>query len=174
MQIFTETERLILREILPEDEKGIFQLDSDPDVQQFLGNKPIKSIEEARQIIKFIRQQYIDNGIGRWAVIEKSSDNFIGWAGLKLIKEPVNNHCNYYDLGYRFIKPYWGQGFATEAATAALNYGFYDMKLNEVFAMTEEGNVNSKHVLQKIGLKFIETFEHESVRHSWYKIAARG
>jgi RimJ/RimL family protein N-acetyltransferase len=129
LQIFTKTERLILREILPEDDEGLFQLDSDPDVQQFLGKKPIKSIEEAREVVRFIRQQYFDNGIGRWAVIEKSSNNFIGWAGLKLIREPVNNHCNYYDLGYRLIKRYWGQGFATEAAKASLKYGFSEMKI---------------------------------------------
>ncbi len=154
MQIFAETERLILREILPEDEKAIFELDSDLNVQQFLGNKPIINIDQAREMISFIRQQYIDNGIGRWAVIEKSTNNFIGWAGLKLIKVPIYNQCNYYDLGYRYIKRYWGQGFATEAAKATLNYGFDKLKLNEIFAMANSENLNSKRVLEKLGFKF--------------------
>ena len=57
------------------------------------------SIEEAGKMITNIRQQYVDNRIGRWAVIEKSSQKFIGWAGFKLIKEEINNHHQYYDIG---------------------------------------------------------------------------
>jgi [ribosomal protein S5]-alanine N-acetyltransferase len=135
MQIFVETERLILREILPSDEMGMFELDSDPEVHKYLGNKPIKNIEQARQNIEFIRQQYTDNGIGRWAIIEKEKTNFIGWAGIKLIKETINNHSNYYDLGYRLIRKHWNKGFATESAKASLNYAFNVMKLKEVFGM---------------------------------------
>jgi len=71
MEIFVEIERLILREITLEDEVGLFQLDSDSDVHRYLGNKPVDNIEQIREVIKFIRQQYIDNGIGRWAIIEK-------------------------------------------------------------------------------------------------------
>ncbi|WP_293308745.1 GNAT family N-acetyltransferase, partial [Pedobacter sp. UBA5917] len=102
MKIFAETERLILRELLPEDAAGMFEMDGDPEVHIFLGNKPVQSIEQSKADIEFIRKQYIDNGIGRWAVIEKETNSFIGWAGLKFIKEMNNNHSNYYDLGYRF------------------------------------------------------------------------
>jgi RimJ/RimL family protein N-acetyltransferase len=172
LQIFAETERLILREILPEDAKGIFELDSDKEVHKFLGNNPINTLEKAQEIIQFIRQQYIDNGIGRWAVIEKKTGNFLGWAGLKLIREPINNHYNYYDLGYRFIRQYWGQGFASETAKASLEYGFGRLKLNEIFAIANCENLNSKRVLEKVGFKFTEVFDHEGVKHDWYRLAA--
>ena len=58
MTIFAETDRLILREIIPEDEVGLFQLDSDPEVHKFLGNKPVENIEQTREVISFIRKQY--------------------------------------------------------------------------------------------------------------------
>src|ERR1035437_6707591 len=134
MKIFTETERLILREILPSDDKGMFELDSDKEVHKFLGNKPVQNIEQSRQVIEFIGQQYLTNGIGRWAIIEKSTNNFLGWTGLKLVKEEINNHTDYYDLGYRLIKKYWGKGFATESAKASLDYGFNILQLTDIYA----------------------------------------
>jgi ribosomal-protein-alanine N-acetyltransferase len=79
-----ETERLILRELLPTDDKAMFILDSNPNVHKFLGNQPVISIEESRKYISSIREQYLDNGIGRFAVILKETDEFIGWAGLGL------------------------------------------------------------------------------------------
>lgn len=99
MEIYVETERLILREILLTDIDGLFELDSDPKVHQYLGNKPVKDKKQIENIIKSIREQYVENGIGRWAIIEKSTNNFLGWTGLKLEKNTVNNHTNYYDLG---------------------------------------------------------------------------
>src|SRR5690606_25147557 len=119
MEIFVETKRLILREILPTDIDGFFELDADPEVHRYLGNKPVKNKQQVVDVINFIRQQYLDNGIGRWAMIEKETNNFIGWAGLKLEKIKINNHINYYDLGYRLIRKHWGKGFATEGATAS-------------------------------------------------------
>jgi ribosomal-protein-alanine N-acetyltransferase len=84
MKIHIETQRLLIREIRDEDVNGIFELDTDPEVHKYLGNKPITSMEQAATLIKFIQQQYRENGIGRWAVIEKETNNFIGWTGLKL------------------------------------------------------------------------------------------
>lgn len=171
MQIFVETERLILREILPSDDKGMLELDSDPEVQRFVGNKPIKSLQEARQMIAFIRSQYQENGIGRWAVVEKESNRFVGWAGLKLVKEPTNDHINFYDLGYRLIRRYWGRGYATEAANASLRYGFEQLGLEQVYGMCDVANVASRKVLEKVGLKLVGTFDLEGVAHNWFEIS---
>ncbi|EHQ29544.1 GNAT family N-acetyltransferase [Mucilaginibacter paludis] len=169
MNIFAETEPLILRELLPTDEAGLFELDSDPEVHRYLGRNPLTNIQQSRDVIAFIRQQYINNGIGRWAVIEKTTGNFIGWCGLKLTTEMVNNHINFYDIGYRFIKRYWGKGYATESALAALNYGFVQLQLNEIYGMADIGNASSNHVLQKIGLKFVNTFDYDGDQCNWYQ-----
>ena len=114
-QIFVESDRLILREIVPSDDENLFILDGDPLVNEYLGNTPVKSKLESSKIIEYIRQQYIDNGIGRWAVILKDTNQFIGWLGLKLEKEVRPNYA-YYDLGYRFVSEFWGKGYATESA----------------------------------------------------------
>ncbi len=170
MKIFAETERLILREMLPTDEAFMFELDADPEVHKYLGNKPVKSIEEVREVIRFIRQQYIDYGIGRWAVIEKLSGDFIGWSGLKFITQIENNHSKYHDVGYRLIRKYWGKGFATESAKAALQYGFKEMGLHEIIGSAHVENIKSRRALEKCGLTFIEKFDYKGLSCDWLKI----
>jgi len=165
--IFTETKRFILRALTPNDATDMLMLDSDPDVHQYLGKKPISTLEESLSNIDLIRKQYVENGIGRWAIIEKQSNCFVGWAGLKLIKEMTNNHINYYDLGYRLIKKYWGQGIATEVALASLNYGFNVLKQNNIYAIADINNHASVHVLEKIGFSKIEIFLYDNQMHHW-------
>ncbi|MFC1224967.1 GNAT family N-acetyltransferase [Pedobacter sp. BG31] len=170
MKIFAETERLILRELMPADAEGMFELNSDPDVHRYLGNKPVTSIEQSIAEIEFIRKQYVENGIGRWAVIEKTSGNFLGWSGLKLITETTNNHINYYDLGYRFSKRFWGKGYATETAMAVIDYGFTELKLNEIIGIADINNLGSIYVLEKVGLKRVSVFDYDGTKHVWMKI----
>lgn len=81
MKVFAETERLILREILPTDIDGMFELHSAPEVHRFLGNKIVTSKEQTINIINFVRQQYIDLGTGRWAIIDKNTNSFIAGQG---------------------------------------------------------------------------------------------
>ncbi len=161
---------MILREILPTDIEGMFELDSDREVHRYLGNNPVKTMEEIEDGINFIRQQYVDNGIGRWAIIYKETNDFVGWAGLKYITEPINNHIGYYDLGYRLIKRFWGKGIATEAACVSLKYAFDELNVREVYAMADCENVASNKILRNAGLQFIETFDYGGVKHNWYKI----
>lgn len=170
MNIYAETERLILRELHHADAPGIFELDNNPRVHTYLGNQPIQTLAEAEAVIEFIRQQYRDNGIGRWAVVEKSSGAFLGWCGLKLIIEPIGGRSQYYDLGYRFIERHWGKGFATEAARATLAFGFKELEQETIFAMAEPGNEASIHVIQKLGFSFIETFDWDGTPHHFYSL----
>lgn len=173
MDITIETERLILRELLPSDDEAMFELDSNPEVHKYLGNKPVTTIEECRTTIELVRKQYIENGIGRFAMIEKSSGNFAGWTGLKFIKVPINNHINFYEVGYRLIQKYWGKGYATESTKASLSYAFEKLHANEVYGITNVENLQSKKVLEKCGLKLIETFvwkEWNDLACNWLKI----
>jgi ribosomal-protein-alanine N-acetyltransferase len=165
-----ETDRLILRELNNNDVEGMFLLDADKDVHKYLGAKPVKNKTESLAKINFINAQYLSNGIGRWAVINKENSNFMGWAGFKLITEITNSHINYYDLGYRFQKKYWGKGFATEVAIALVNYGFNVLKLKEIFAIADKNNLASIKVLEKAGLKKLELFEYNNTPHYWFKI----
>ena len=164
------TERLLLREILPTDLDGMYELDSNPEVHKYLGNQPVRSKAESMFLINYIRQQYIDHGIGRWAIIDRKTQEFIGWTGLKFVTKETNHHKDYYDLGYRLIKSYWGQGIATETAFASLDYAFNTLKIRDVYAMAARDNMASNRILQKTGLKLKETFDLEGVTHNWYKI----
>jgi RimJ/RimL family protein N-acetyltransferase len=170
MKIVIETERLFLREFLPSDDNDFFEMDSNPEVHKYLGNNPIQSIEQAHEVIANIRQQYIDNGIGRWAAIEKVTGNFIGWSGLKFIKEVENNHINFYDVGYRLNLKYWGKGYATESAKAAIHYGFNQLNLNEIIGTANVENIKSRRALEKCGLKYIEKFMWKDIPCDWLKI----
>ena len=167
-----ETERLLLRPLLAEDADGMFALDSDPEVHRFLGNQPIQSKEEAVSVIAFVQEQYESLGIGRWAVLEKSSGEFLGWSGLKKITEPFLGMPFYYDLGYRFRTQYWGKGFATEAAKAWVNEGFHTLQLTELFASTHLENHASAGVLIKCGFTEQSPVEREGDRYRWFHLKA--
>lgn len=169
MLFHIETPRLILRDILSEDEEDMFKMDSNPIVHQYLGNKPIRTIAETRENIAFIRKQYIDFGIGRWAVIEKETSLFAGWAGLKWITEEMNHHQNFYDLGYRLSPQFWGKGIASEAAIASFEYAFNELKVNKLYAITHVENLASRHILEKIGFNFVETFKFQDLDCNWLK-----
>jgi len=165
-----ETDRLILREIRVTDIDGMYALDSDPEVQRYLGNNPLQTKEQSLEAINFIRQQYIDNGIGRWAIIDKQTNDFIGWTGLKYITELTNKHINYYDLGYRLRKEYWGKGIASESAIASLTLAFDELKAQEVYAIADSENIGSNAILKKIGFTLLEVFDYDGIPHNWFKI----
>lgn len=170
MKIFGETERFILREILPRDLNGMYELDSEPEVHKYLGNNPVKSKEESETIIQMVRQQYIDNGIGRWAIEDKETKEFVGWVGLKLLKYEVNKLTNIHDIGYRLIKKHWGKGIASETAIVALKYAFETLQLEEIYASAHIENQASNKILQKLGLKLIDTFLYDGLKCNWYKM----
>jgi RimJ/RimL family protein N-acetyltransferase len=172
MTIFAETPRTILREITLDDVEPFFEMDSDPEVHKYLGTRPSENREQVIETINYVRQQYINNGIGRWAIVKKSTNRFIGWTGLKLVKDLINNQTNYYDLGYRLIRKYWGQGIATETARASLQYGFDEMKLTEIIATVNCENAASNMVVDKLGFTLCETFYLHELKHNWYKINA--
>lgn len=164
-----ETKRLILRPITEADTLDFFELDSDPEVHLYLGNEPVIKIEESQAMVVSILQQYKTHGIGRLAIVEKSTNHFIGWAGLKYEKD-LRNQFNYYDLGTRIKEQYWGKGYATEAAMASLDSGFNVLKLTEIGAVADINNMASNTILKKIGMHAQDTFKHNGEVFNWYII----
>lgn len=170
MKIHIETNRLLMRDITLDDAQNMFIMDSDVEVHKFLGNKPVVTIEETREIIKTIQKQYLENGIGRWAVQEKESGEFVGWSGFRLITDVVNERTGYYDLGYRFMKKHWGKGFASETAIAALNYGFRKLKYSEIVGIADVAHKASNAILKKIGLIKRNEFIYDRTLHNFYSL----
>ena len=165
-----ETNRLIMRPFEETDTEGLFLLDSNPEVMKYVGGVVSTEIEQSRQMIEFIQNQYKENGVGRLAVIEKSSNILIGWSGLKYLTKEINGMKNVYELGYRFLPEYWGKGYATETAIAALNYAFNEIKTDIVYAMAVTENAGSNHVLRKLGFEELGTFLDDGDLCYWYKL----
>ena len=161
--IFT-SERLILRELDVSDAENFYKLNSDPHVIKYTGDSDFNSVNEARAFLQNY-SEYEKDGYGRWAVLSKADNVFLGWCGLKLNEE------NKVDLGFRFFKIYWGNGFATEAAKACLNYGFSELKLPIIIGRALIENAASIKVLEKIGMKYWkETICHGNSKCVYYKI----
>jgi RimJ/RimL family protein N-acetyltransferase len=137
---------------------------------KYVGMKPLTEVEETRKQVEMIRQQYVDNGIGRFAVIEKESGLLIGWSGLKILRNPVNGFKDVYELGYRFLPEKWGKGYATESAKAWLNYGFNTLKTEIIYAYVDENNTASIKTLEKLGFENKGKFEDEGDICMWYEL----
>jgi ribosomal-protein-alanine N-acetyltransferase len=161
MDVLIETPRCIIREMLPEDEQGLFEMDSDPEVHKYIAQNPLKTMDDVQAMIQFVRQQYTDNRIARWSVADKRTGEILGWTGFKLMKEPANGRIGHYDFGYRFKQSAWGKGYATEVGRASLHYGIDILRLDPVYAMTDVDNAASRRVLEKLGFRFVEIFNYE-------------
>ena len=149
--IIISTERLYLREFTIDDTQLLIDLNSDPEVTRYTGDGEVKDIEESKRIlIDIILPQY-PNKIGRWAVHIKSTNEFIGWCGLKFLVE-----SNEIDIGYRFFKKHWSKGYATESAKAVLDYGVNTLKLKNIIALAAKKNTASINVLKKLGMTYLE------------------
>ncbi|WP_353121735.1 GNAT family N-acetyltransferase [Dysgonomonas capnocytophagoides] len=162
MKYILETTRLKLRELDLIDAKDFYDLNSNPNVIKYTGDSAFNSIEDANQFLENY-QDYELNGYGRWTVILKETNQFIGWCGLKL-----NNHET--DIGFRFFEEEWNKGYATESAIACLNYGFEELKLRSIIGRTMKNNVRSIRVLEKIGLQYERDIEFDGCDGVVYKI----
>lgn len=162
--IILETERLYLREMNARDAEYAYLLNLDPDVIKYTGDRPFKSIGAAA-IFLTDYDHYRKYGFGRWAVINKSGNEFLGWCGLKYTAE-----VDEYDIGFRFFKKYWAQGFATESAKACMDLGFNKFKMKVIVGRVMKENTGSIKVLEKLGLQFHKTFDFDGTEGLIYTI----
>lgn len=143
-----ETLRLELREFVPADFDELYRLDSDPRVMRYLNNGRPHTRAEVRDILVRIARNYgTYHGLGVWRAARRDSGAFIGWLCLKYCP-PTSD----VEVGYRLLPSAWGQGFATEGATALVDYGFGDLGLFRLIGVTHPGNKASQRVLMKSGL----------------------
>ena len=153
MEVILETDRLLLREFVEEDAEAFFKLNSHPEVLRFVPDKPLRNVEQARQILlDHPIADYRKHGFGRGACILKSTREQIGFAGLKYLEE-----LHEVDVAYRLLPTHWGQGFATEAARASVRFGFTQLGLKRIIGLAMPEHVASVRVLGKVGLRYAET-----------------
>jgi [ribosomal protein S5]-alanine N-acetyltransferase len=147
MAIILETERLILRTWLLNDLRDFFEIYGDPEVWRYVdANGVFKSEDVARRSLQKGIAYQQEHGICHWAVVEKSRGRVIGACGFNLFEGGPQ-----LELVYHFARPYWGRGYATEAARACLRYASENLDAPAVVASVDSENQASRRVLEKIG-----------------------
>ena len=158
MDVFLETQRLILRRFTSADVDNLIELDNDPDVMRYInGGMPTSRAEiEHDRLPAYMSYYQRFAGFGFWAAIEKSSGAFIGWFHFR--PEP-NGPQDEVELGYRLRKSAWGNGYATEGSRALIAKGFAEFGVRRVFATTMVVNTASRRVMEKSGLRQSRLFQ---------------
>lgn len=167
MKTFTtiiETERLILRPHTMDDVEPSYQMNLDEEVSRYTGDGGVQTREAIhRRIKENVLGDYAKYGFGRFAVILKSENKFLGFSGLKYLPD-----LDSVDLGYRLRKDYWGKGYATESARASLDFGFNELKLPKIIALALPGNKASTHVMDKLGFEYDKMVVDEGIEAMQY------
>src|SRR5437773_4853367 len=157
MQVFLETERMVLRRFTAADVDHLVDLDSDPEVMRFLtGGRPTpREVIQNDILPAFLRSYEPVSGLGVFAAIEKESGEFLGWFGFRPKDAARPNEVA---LGYRLRRAVWGQGYATEGARALIRKGFTELGVQRVVATTFADNIASRRVMEKVGMSLVRTY----------------
>jgi RimJ/RimL family protein N-acetyltransferase len=148
--LIIETERLLIRPFSRKDIAPSYAMNLDAEVSKYTGDGGVVSKEEIeRRIVENVFGDYQKYGFGRLAVELKAENKFIGFTGLKYLED-----MDEVDLGYRFMKEYWGKGIATESAKASVELGFKQLGLKKIIAMVLPENTASIRVLEKLHFQF--------------------
>lgn len=148
-----ETARLHLRPLDPGDldhHHAVVGSDS-----QVVWDGKARTLDESRAYLEAHRQHWDEHGFGMWAATEAATGHFLGHAGLQYLEGSDDVQVGYY-LG----RLAWGRGFATEAAGAALRYGFETIGLPHIVAVVRPENHASQHVLAKLGMRQVGVESH--------------
>jgi RimJ/RimL family protein N-acetyltransferase len=157
MDIFLETDRLILRRFTLADVDNVVELDSDPEVMLYInGGHPTPRDKIENDFLPWWMAYYTRfAGYGFWAAIEKSSGEFLGWFHFRPFGDAALDEP---ELGYRLRRSAWGQGYATEGSRALIQKGFVELGVRRVTASTDAVNIASRRVMEKCGLVLVRTF----------------
>ena len=160
MQIFLETERLVLRRFTEADAEDLFDLDGDPEVMRFVtGGEPTpRDVIRNETLPRFLRAYERFEGFAVWAAIERSTGEFVGWFEFYPRKDADPEEV---ELGYRLRRSAWGKGYATEGSRALIRKGFTELSVRRVVAETMAVNAASRRVMEKAGLRYVRTFHQE-------------
>lgn len=164
MAVKLETDRLILREMDVEDAADLYEMDADPEVYKYTGDIVPESVAHTTERISKY-PDYKKYGYGRWTTVLKETGEIIGWCGLKYLDD-----INETDLGYRWKPKHWGNGYATEASLACLEFGFKELELEQVVAQAYKENVASIKVMEKIGMTYWKQLNTEENPGLFYRI----
>jgi RimJ/RimL family protein N-acetyltransferase len=143
-----ETERLALNELTPDDAPFVLELLTSRAFMENIGDRGVRDLDGARGYIERTRAGYAANRFGLWRADVKATGEAAGICGL--VKRDGLQHP---DVGYAFLERFWGSGYASESAAAALAYGRETVGLKTIVAIVQPTNAGSIAVLKRIGMK---------------------
>ncbi len=171
------TDRLILRRWRDDDLEPFARLNADPEVMEYLPGALDRAASDA--LVARIRTHFDQHGFGLWAVDVPGVASFVGYAGLAVPRFTVAfTPC--VEVGWRLAREHWGHGYATEAARAALEFGFTTGGLDEIVSFTVPANVRSTAVMDRLGMTHdpADDFDHPLLpdghplkRHVLYRLS---
>jgi RimJ/RimL family protein N-acetyltransferase len=148
-----DTERLLLRRWKHEDHAPFADMCGDPDVMQYIGDGSTLTAERSSRAIASFEKEWDERGFGLFAVEAKQTGQLIGFTGLSwpdFLPEVLPS----VEIGWRFSKPNWGKGYASEAATAALSFGVDELGITDIVSIYQIENRASARIMQKLGMIF--------------------
>jgi RimJ/RimL family protein N-acetyltransferase len=160
-RVILRTERLLLREFVEEDVEAVYRMGSDPEVTRYT-HDGITNLDQARAVLARPLADYRKHSYGRWACVLGTGE-VIGFCGLKYLDD-----LGEIDLGYRFLRAYWGAGLATEAARAVVAHGEQVLGMKRILGLVDPENGGSIRVLQKVGMEFEAMMEYFSLPTARY------
>lgn len=150
-----ETLRLILRPFYENDAQSLYNILQEEGVLRYFPNPTPPALEKAAKVISDQLEQWQRYGYAWWAVTLKSDHTFIGWCGLQFLPE-----TNETEVGYLLGKPWWGKGYATEAAATSLQYAFTQLNMKQIIALVHPENKASIRVIEKLGMDFVDATQY--------------
>lgn len=157
VEVFLETDRLLLRRFTADDLENLVSLHGDPEVMRYInGGQPVSRAEVCATVLPGMLASYERfAGFGFWAAVERVSGDFLGWFELRPTETSGPGEV---ELGYRLCRSAWGKGYATEGARALVRKGFAELGVVRIFATTMAVNTASRRVMEKVGLRYVRTF----------------
>ncbi len=151
MTALPESPRLVFREFVADDLDVLAGLLGDPEVMRYSWQGP-RDRGASREVLAAFQRGYRQGRVGKWALHLRASGEFVGYCGFERCPAGAPEG---YELGYRFVPKFWGQGLASEAATASVRHGFQVAHLPHIIAFIEPANAASLRVLAKCGFQRI-------------------
>jgi RimJ/RimL family protein N-acetyltransferase len=155
------TERLVLRPLAMDDLDALEPFYADPEVMRYIGTGETASREGAAESIRRMIQRFEADGFGQLTVVRREDGAVIGRCGLLVWDDSWNPTTRAeatgdteLEIGYKLGRPYWGQGFATEAAAAVRDHAQSELGAKRLIALIRPGNVASERVAEKIGMRY--------------------
>ncbi|MGI5399479.1 GNAT family N-acetyltransferase [Streptomyces sp. CA-135486] len=146
------TPRLLLRRWHDDDLVPMADINADPQVMQWIGDGSVRDLEQTAEDIERWEEEWDEEGFGLFAVELLASGELAGLVGLS-VPTFLPEVLPAVEIGWRLGTPFWGQGYASEAAAATLEFALQDRGLDRVISILRVGNDASENVMRKLGME---------------------